>query len=386
MVDFAARLIAIGSIEATRISEYDIEINFNMISVMMGAFMTRLYVCWAMVGVLSACGTVETAATQQAGTEMQGTEMQGTEMQGTEMQGTEMQGMAMQGIRLHGATLAGQGLHNVRVSRGEVLADRGSTTLGGTSLVGAHFFADARNIKVDPPTSVVLEYRITAIEPEAPQYDPTHTGHTFLYTLEQYVEDDQTWQPACPVDTDERRVAIPLAAVWDERGDRSVSNQWFTFGCTTGVIAKCYRWGYRPWVTSHGDLVPYHQTCTRLARADYCGVGRSFTNDKTEINVWDRLQPPIQSHGGLLPPPEMSFEAGWGPNGAVCLSHSRWLLKDVALLLQVCPDKLIPPGLLGGTVCDTIPDVLGFDSNALLFDEARLTNGILPPLPIPLPL
>jgi hypothetical protein len=262
----------------------------------------------------------------------------------------------------------------VRVVRGEVVAERGSTTLSGTELRYAHFFADARNIKVDPPTSVVLEYRIAAIEPEDPKYDRTRTGNTFLYTLEQFVEEDSSWQPACPADTDGRRVAIPLAAVWDEHGDRSMVNRWFTFGCTTGVIAKCYRWGYRPWVTDFGDLVPVHQTCTRLARADYCGIGRSSTRDGTEINVWDRLRSPgpIQSQGA--PNLDMVFEAGWDPGGAVCLSRSRWLLDDTRLLVSLCPHRLVAPGLgiLGGTVCNTVPAVLGINSHAVLFNEAHL--------------
>jgi len=335
--------------------------------------MTSTYICCAMLGMtLGACEVVETSTTAQAGTELQGTELQGTELQGTELQGTELQGMAMQGVRFDGATLSGQPLQHVRVERGELVAERGSNTLRGAGLVGAHLLADVRNVGVTPPTTAVLEYRVTAVAPELSKYDPTHTGSSFLYTLEQFVDDTGSWQPACGADADGRRVAIPLAATWDEHGDRIESSSQFTFACTTGVIAKCYRWGYRPWVTGYGDLTAMHWTCTRLARADYCGIGVPHTRNGTMINVWDKLPAPgpIQHHG-LLAPVGMLFEAGWNTGGAVCLSHSRWLLDDGLALAALCPDRLVPPGL-AGTVCDTVPDVLGYDPDATLFNEAYL--------------
>lgn len=334
--------------------------------------MMRLHVCCLTLGVafgvaLVGCNVVEISTTEQAGENLQG-----ENLQGENLQGENLQGMTMQGIRLSGATLSGVALTNVRVDRGELVAQRGPDTLRGTSLEGAHFLADARDLAASLPA--VVEYRITRIEPERSQYDPTKTGHTFLYTLEQWVSDTGSWQPGCPADDDGRKVAIPLAAVWDERGDRSVSTTRFTFGCTTGVIAKCYRWGYRPWVTGYGDLVAMHWTCTRLARADYCGNGVPNTHDGTLINVWDTLPPPgpIQRHG-LLPPAGMLFEAGWNTSGAVCLSHARWLLDDGPAIAALCPQRLVPPGL-GQTVCDSLADVAGYDANARMFNESSLLN------------
>jgi hypothetical protein len=61
----------------------------------------------------------------------------------------------------------------------------------------------------------------------------------------------------------------------------------------------------------------------------------------------------------------------------VCLSHTRWLLGDGLIIAQLCPDRLVSPGLLGETVCDTLSDVLGLDSNAKMFNEACL-NPICP--------
>jgi len=345
----------------------------------MSEIMTRSVVSCVALGVtiaavFSGCAVVdETSTAEQAGEQLQG-----EQLQGEQLQGEQLQGMSMQGIRLQGATLSGVPLTHVQIDRGELVAQRGSDTLRGTQLLGAHFMADVRGTA--PPTTAVIEYRITKIEPELSKYDFKSTGHTFLYTLEQWASDTGTWKMACPADADHRTVAIPLAAVWNAHGDRNESTTQFTFGCTTGVIAKCYRWGYRPWLTGYGDLVAMHQTCTRLARADYCGNGRPNTHDDTKVNVWDTIPAPgpIQSHGVLPPigfPPDppvpMVFEAGWNTEGAVCLSRARWLLDDSVEIAALCPDRLVPPGI-GQTVCDSIPDALGYDANAKMFNESYL--------------
>ena len=339
--------------------------------------MTRLHIYAVTITMaLAACVAVDTAPSTSM-TEQAGETMQGETMQGETMQGETMQGMTMQGMQLGGATLSGVSLSHVRVERGEVVAEQGSTTLRGTALTGAYFIAQAQSTSGNPPATATVAYRIAAITPEDARYDPTHTGHTYLYTLEQWVGDTASWQPACPVDSDGRSVAIPLAAVWDQHGDRSTSSTLFTFGCTTGVIAKCYRWGYRPWVNGYGDLTAMHWTCTRLARADYCGNGVPHTHDGTHINVWDTLPPPgpIQSHGGVLPPTGMVFEAGWNTGGAVCLSRARWALDDGGLIAALCPDRLVPPGV-GQTVCDTASQVLGYDPDAKMFNESYLNVNL----------
>jgi len=296
--------------------------------------------------------------------------LQGRALNGIALNGMTLQGMSLLGFQFDGATQGGLALANVHVDKGELIAERDGATLRGTQLAGAVLQAQARNLNVDPEAAALITYRITSVEPEASSYDPTHTGSTFLYMLEQWVTDSGTWQPACPADSDGRRVAIPLAATWDERGDRSASSSLFTFGCTSGVIAKCYRWGYRPWLTGYGaDMAATHWTCTRLARADYCGDGVSNTHDGTLINLWDRLPAPgpIQSHGGLLPPLGMLFEAGWGTSGAVCMAHWRWLELG-AVLSTLCPLKN-----LGNLLCNSAGDADDY-AGARIFNESYPLN------------
>ena len=281
-------------------------------------------------------------------------QMQGSGLQGIILRGNSLQGMTITGFRFAGATLSGAALSNFRLENGELVAELNSVTLRGTALANAHLFAEAHNNNVTPHQSAVIQYRITAITAENPVYDPKNTGNTFLYTLDQIVSNAVTPTAACGVDHDNLRPAIPLADTWDDSGSRVASTSLFTFGCTTGAIAKCYRWGYRPWVTSYGDLKTMHEVCTRLARADYCGDGMSHTMDGTEINVWDNLPSPgpIQAHGTT--PPGMSFEAGWNQNGAICLSHARWGINGT-VVTAACPDKLRPPANANATVCDDVP-------------------------------
>jgi len=331
-------------------------------------------------GALSAC-TVDLDEPSTAAVQQKGMQMQGMQMQGMQMQGMQMQGMQMQGFELGGATLSGVGLTNLHVDKGEVVATKDGITVRGTSLAGTHLFARV----TDPTTQTTIdaEYRIASIQTEKPQYDPTHTGATYLYTLEQYVPDTQTWSNACGVDLDGFQYAIPVAATYDAHGDRHYTPDMFTFGCTNGVIAKCYRWGYRPWLTGYGgeNMDDYHWACTRAARADYCGDGTPHTHDGTQIDVWDILPSPgpMQKRGGLLgilPPLGMVFEAGWDTQGAVCVSHQRWLL-DGQLLANLCPDKLVPPGLLGATVCDTLAGVLGYDPDVKVLEDSYVNVNLL---------
>ena len=296
-------------------------------------------------------------------------QLQGTALQGIVLQGMQTQDMILQGFQFSGATLGSAALVNFRLENGELMAEQNGVTLRGTGLVNAHLLAQFQNKSVHPPASAVVEYRITGIVPEDAIHDPTQTGATFLYTLEENVDGTGSWQPACPVDSDGRRAAIAVADLWDEMGNRNSSAPLFTLGCTTGAVAKCYRWGYRPWVTGYGNLQITHETCTRLARADYCGDGVSHTLDGTLINVWDNLAPPgpIQAQGTT--PPGMTFEAAWDQNGALCFSHARWSAGG-AVTAAACPNRLQPPqGNQPGTVCD---NALQGGAGARMFDESAI--------------
>ncbi|MBV9202478.1 MAG: hypothetical protein JOY83_22635 [Alphaproteobacteria bacterium] len=81
------------------------------------------------------------------------------------------------------------------------------------------------------------------------------------------------------------------------------------------------------------SLAPYYQACVRLVRADYCGDGVGYTRNGTPIDVFDAIG--IQRDEIA---PGMTFEAAWGPDGAVCVRHPRLEeLPNPETLVQQCP-------------------------------------------------
>lgn len=150
---------------------------------------------------------------------------------------------------------------------------------------------------------------------------------------------DSSGQPLglCPAG----QLATALAGTWDGTGQFTPSSTLFTFACTNGTIAKCTRWGYRPWDTAFKSdgtsaaLAPYHQSCVRAAIADYCADGRSWTRNGTLVDVYD-YDPAIglpagfidRTRGGVVPQNQAGafvFESSFDGSGAAELDHTRYM-------------------------------------------------------------
>jgi len=140
----------------------------------------------------------------------------------------------------------------------------------------------------------------------------------------------------------------------------------FSFTCTSGAEGKCILLGYRPW--EHRDGVPMrelHRACVHMIRADYGGDDRPTTRNGTLIDVYDRfgIQVPAAD-------PALTFEAGWSPEGAICVAHPR-IAAHVSLAdLAARYPRLA--GRLGPQACSDA--AARADPRAILFNRSAVTS------------
>ncbi len=165
------------------------------------------------------------------------------------------------------------------------------------------------------------------------------------YQVEIWNPVSSTWENPCVTTSrvlHPRVLAVP--GVWDASGTRKDVQGRFTLACENGAIAKCVNWGYKPWALQDGrPLTDLHQACTRMARADYCGDGRSHTHQNTSIDMYDSLgllTRSTQASAGW-DPTRASFEAAWTPEGASCLARTRDGRKLDSVLAE-CPGRFEP--------------------------------------------
>jgi hypothetical protein len=161
-----------------------------------------------------------------------------------------------------------------------------------------------------------------------------------LYHIEAWNPVAQEWENPCVALDAPSPKALAVSGVWDSTGARKNSADRFTFACENGAIAKCVDWGYKPWESRGGkSLTDVHQACTRMARADYCGNGRSHTYRDNPIDMYDPFGVLERVREGAADwDPALSFEAAWGPDGAICLEHTRDG-RALETVLAECPDR-----------------------------------------------
>jgi hypothetical protein len=230
------------------------------------------------------------------------------------------------------------------------IADGDGQTLVGAQLTGAELDLG--------DTGVV---RVVAVEP-----DPSaRFDEVWLHTLELRQPGTTQFRPFCSPDpTGDTRVVVYPGYFDDNR--RYVGDQErFSMSCVSGVEAKCLRWGYLPWrkaPTTGESLEPYYNACINLARADYCADDRPSTRNGTAIDIYDRVGVQ-QSETSAT---DLTFEAGWNQNGAVCVRHTR-IVQNLTLqqLATQCPR------LDASRQAEHCDEVAAAASGALLFNRSR---------------
>jgi len=225
--------------------------------------------------------------------------------------------------------------------------------LKGKDLKGAELIgADEQGRKLN------FQIRDVELDPQDPEKE------TYLYTVFYLDTSDSKWKNLCKPDAKNVAKAISLSGSWNQTGAYVESSKLVTFACTSGVTAKCVRFGYKPWKNVQGkSLRNFHQACTRMIRADYCGNGKAHTTEGTQINIYDVLG--IQKK---TPESGMVFEAAWGIDGATCINHPRWF-ETLSEIRKECPEKLKERMNDGGR-CTTAQKAKQNWPDSLLFNDS----------------
>ncbi|RKG78179.1 hypothetical protein D7W79_13490 [Corallococcus exercitus] len=178
--------------------------------------------------------------------------------------------------------------------------------------------------------------------------EPAHDDPELIwYRIQAWNPETKEWENPCLDDElvqDPRALAVQ--GVWDASGARKDTPGKLTLACENGAITKCIRWGYKPWAQRDGkSLTDLHQACTRMARADYCGNGRSHTREHTIIDMYDELGVSSRTTeaSATWDPAKASFEAAWAPDGATCLARTRDG-RELTSILRECPDRFRTTG------------------------------------------
>lgn len=268
-------------------------------------------------GVTSRDATAEAAG---AATVLNGVNFNGVDFNGIKFNGIALDGVALEALPLAGMKLAGQALTDVSLEGSTLSATLPSgaratgSGLAGAEISGTLANGDAVTLRIDGVT--------TGSAPDVQQYSVSASvgGSAF--------------QPLCGAAGGAPVQAIPLTGSWDESSGTSTGGAHvddptvFTFACEGFALAKCVEFGYAPWrsVTECSaagqcaarSLAPFHQACTRMLRADYCGDGTATTRDGTQVDVWDDFG--IQTDDE----PTWGLEAEWSPDGAICVDQTRY--------------------------------------------------------------
>ena len=260
--------------------------------------------------------------------------LNGWTLNGFRTNGWTLNGWTLNGWTLNGWTLNGWTLNGSAIEGTYTDVNGAPILLHGTDLIGSQL------VLTYGGQDFTLMFADIYKDPSDP------TGDVYFYNVLTLDPASQTWSSLCRDMYGEPTEAIALRHHWDpDTGARIDDPSAVTLACRGGALAKCVEWGYRPWATVQNcvgatctqvSLTDHHQACTRMARADYCGTGTPYTLNGTPIDIYDRLNPALQSRATTGK--EWKVEAEWAPDGALCLGKElRYHLLAQAGVTRAAP-------------------------------------------------
>jgi hypothetical protein len=263
---------------------------------------------------------------------------------GLKFNDVKFNGLKFNGLKFNDVLFNGLKFNGSSISASTIIKGK-EVVYDGEQLIGGEFEITADGVDADnKPGTADFIIRINDV------YTDDDYDDIYYYDLSLSLKGSDKWDPLCVDEANNPLPVIPLRNYWDEKtGDRIDDPDVVTFACTSGVLAHCAQWGYRPWEESTQcdkwekgkkncrtvSLADYHQACTRMARADYCGDGTPWTVPGTPIDIFDHLSPQIETQETKWP-----VEAEWTPDGAYCLNDIRQQTWKAEGQYPKCPKPL----------------------------------------------
>lgn len=280
-----------------------------------------------------------------------------------------------------GTTVDGIPLSNIKFNGNDVFQMRGSKgflsvtyldppfavkTKGGLNTTGLKMKVSLVNAGGVRKNYNLKVFGVTA-PPQTPTWPDTGSPNYAYFDLKWSVDGQSDWHPVCGTDAQPYPAVFVAGQKWNIQTGALIDDaNAITVACPDDAVGACIDWGYEPWVDRNAcsyDWYPaykakgcsmrpgkdIHQTCMRAKRADFAGMGFSYTQTGTGILVGDSLNTSVNPLDPSFPGDEI--EAIWGPDGATCLNRdnmrdkAQFPSKEAHDAYLSRPRCVMPPGL-----------------------------------------
>ena len=226
---------------------------------------------------------------------------------------------------------------------GRLVARKGNTTLTGPGLVDSI-------IEIEGEDGTVVNVRIDRFRQVQSWTVPAFYVNEYVFTYDDGMVGFD--QPIC-TDAEDASMDSAWAVIssaerysWETKevmATGAAGMGWNTIACSGNSLYKMKMTGYEADQQINNNLASTdeeRQATLKMFTADYCGTGRSFTEDGTELR-WFNASGWADNSGDV----PSTFESYWNHTGALCLDTARLGASVIQDIVDECAtvDKVLPP-------------------------------------------
>jgi hypothetical protein len=310
--------------------------------------MRTVWVC--IVGLLAGCdsvvvedpvelreGGINTCPTWQCG--FNAAEVNGRSISELNLDGAaNSMGLRMVGFIAPAGLLGG---YKLDVVDDELIAVGNGPTLRGDSLIGATIMVKESGLLALPLPIVILDHE------EVPSWAagaPPVSTYALLYPDLGSLLGVRNVCSGDLLDTLSTATTVLGGETYDLSSKTVQANKprWLTLACAGSAAAKMKLMNYGPQSdfdgAGHPATVAQRQATLKMITADYCGTGKSYTQNHTPL-AWENADGTVQPFAGAG-----ALEAVWSANGALCLEQTRIPGTQVLCSLPTCAGVVLGSG------------------------------------------